>query len=131
MKFNRNLIALVAASFVATASMAMQPAEYSVAKDRISADYKVHKEKCDALSGNAKDICQEEAKGNEKVAKAELDAQYKPSKKADYKVRKERADATYEVAKEKCDDLSGDTKNSCEKDAKAAHTAALKTARAK
>ena len=101
MKFNRNLIALVAASFVATASMAMQPAEYSVAKDRISADYKVHKEKCDALSGNAKDICQEEAKGNEKVAKAELDAQYKPSKKADYKVRKERADATYEVAKEK------------------------------
>ena len=63
MTFNRNLIALVAASFVATASMAMQPAEYSASKDRISADYKMHKQKCDALSGNAKDVCEKEAKG--------------------------------------------------------------------
>ena len=129
MKFNRNLIALVAASFVATASMAMQPAEYSTGKDRISADYKMHKEKCDALSGNAKDVCEKEAKGAEKVSRAELDAQYKPSEKAAYKVRKERADAAYEVSKEKCDDLSGNTKDVCKKDAKAAHVHAVENAK--
>lgn len=129
MKFTRNLIALVAAGFVATASMAMQPAEYSAGKDRISADYKMHKQKCGAMSGNAKDICMKEAKGAENVAKAELDAQYKPGDKASYKVRKERADAAYEVSKEKCDDLSGNAKDVCVKDAKAAHVTAVENAK--
>ena len=31
-----------------------------------------------------------------------------------------KADATYEVAKERCDDLSGNAKDVCKKDAKAA-----------
>ncbi len=87
MKFTRTLIALSAATLMATSAMAMEPAEYKAAKDQISADYKANKQKCDALQGNAKDVCQKEAKGAEKVAKAELDARYKPSDKAAYKAR--------------------------------------------
>ncbi len=79
MKFTRTLIALSAATLMATSAMAMEPAEYKAAKDQISADYKANKQKCDALQGNAKDVCQKEAKGAEKVAKAELDAATSPA----------------------------------------------------
>ena len=40
-----------------------------------------------------------------------------------------RAEADYEVAKEKCDDLSGNTKDVCKKDAKAAHVHAVENAK--
>ena len=79
---------------------------------------------CDALSGNAKDVCVEEAKGKEKVAKAEAEAAYKNTPKAREKARVARADAAYEVAKEKCDDLAGNAKDVCVKEAKAAHVKA-------
>ena len=70
-----------------------------------------------------------EAKGKEDIAKAELDAQYKPSAKATHKVADTRADAAYEVAKEKCDDLKGNDKDVCVKDAKAAHVKAKEDAK--
>jgi hypothetical protein len=38
--------------------------------------YKADKDACKSLSGNAKDICMQEAKGKEKVAKADAKAQY-------------------------------------------------------
>ncbi|MGP1628941.1 MAG: hypothetical protein ACTS8S_13355 [Giesbergeria sp.] len=129
MNFTRNLIALALTGLVATTGMAMDKAEHSSAKDRITADYKVAKDHCDTLKDNAKDVCMKEAKGNEKIAKAELEAQYKPDAKSDYKVRQARADANYEVAKEKCDDASGNAKDVCKKDAKAAHVKATENAK--
>lgn len=57
MHFPRHLIALVATGLFATASMAMTSAEHSVAKERISAEYKASKAQCDALTENAKDVC--------------------------------------------------------------------------
>ena len=77
--------------------------------------------RCSSLSGNAKDVCQAEAKGKEKVAKAQLEADYKNTDKARNEARVARADADYDVAKEKCDDLSGNQKDVCVKQAKAAH----------
>ena len=122
-------LAHMAAGMVASVSMAMQPAEHTAAKERISADYKMHKDKCSAMQGNAKDICMQEAKGAEKVAKAELEAQYRPSDKTQYKARVAHADAAYDVAKEKCDDLTGNAKDVCRKDAKAAHVRAVENAK--
>ncbi len=87
--------------------------------DRISADFKVHKQACDSRSGNAKDICMAEAKGTEKVAKAEMDARDKGTAKARQEALIARADASYDVAKERCDDFAGNTKDVCLKDAKA------------
>jgi len=81
------------------------------------------------MSGNVKDICIEEAKGRESVAKAELKAKYEPSNEARYEVLAAKADAAYEVAKEKCDDLSGDAKRACNKEAKSTHEAALAEAK--
>ena len=129
MKFARTLIASVAAGLLATSAFAMTEPEHKAAKERISADYKADKQKCDALKANAKDICVKEAKGKEDVAKAELEAQYKPSPKATQKVAEARADAAYSVAKEKCDDLKGNEKDVCEKDAKAAQVKAKEDAK--
>ncbi|MES2511996.1 MAG: hypothetical protein V4625_18880 [Pseudomonadota bacterium] len=101
--------------------MALTKEEYKAGKDRISADYKVNKQKCDGLSGNAKDICVSEVKGVEKVAKADLEVQYKPTNKNMQKAGIAKADAAYDTAKEKCDDFAGNAKDVCVKDAKAVH----------
>jgi hypothetical protein len=129
MTFKRNLIALVVAGLAAGAALAMEHGEYLAGKDRIEATYKADREKCNVLGGNAKDICIKEAKGTDKIAKAELQAQYQPSDKAHYKARLAKADAEYDVAKEKCDDMAGNAKDVCKKDAKAAHVHAVENAK--
>jgi hypothetical protein len=90
-------------------------------EDRIEAEYKADKAKCDSMKGNAKDVCMKEAKGKEKVAKAELDARANPSERNQRKVEEAKAEAKYEVAKERCDDMKGKEKSACEKQAKADH----------
>jgi len=117
---------IVAALFTGSTVLAagMSHSEYSAKKDQISAEYKADKAACDKLEGNNKDVCVEKAKGKEKVAKAELEANYKNTTKARYDARVAQADADYDVAKEKCDDMSGNQKDVCVKQAKAAHTKA-------
>lgn len=124
------MVAVLASCAWATNAMAMTKEEFSAQKDRIEADYKAAKEKCDTLKANAKDICVSEAKGTEKVAKAELDAQYKPSPRAEARVIEAKADAAYDLAKEKCDDLAGNAKDTCVKDAKSTHASAKAQANA-
>jgi hypothetical protein len=93
----------------------------SAEKERIEADYKADKAKCDSMQGNAKDVCMKEAKGKENVAKAELNAKNNPSASNQRKVDQAKAKADYEVAKEKCDDQKGNEKSACQKEAKAAY----------
>ena len=99
---------------------ALSKEERKAEQDRISGTYKAAKATCDGMKGNAKDICMAEAKGAQKVAKAELEAQDKGTAKEQAKVRVARAEAEYGVAKEKCDELKGKDKDACQKDAKAA-----------
>ena len=105
------------------------PDTYKVEKERIAAQYKADADRCKALSGNAHDICVKQAKGKEKIARAELEASYKDTDKARYDARVTRADADYDVAKEKCDDLAGNPKDVCLKEAKAARTRAIADAK--
>jgi len=98
--------------------------------DRISAEFKSAKQACDSKAGNAKDICMAEAKGNEKVAKAELDARDKGTPKAQEEAKVAKAEANYGVAKQRCDDLGGNAKDVCLKDARAAMTHAKASAEA-
>ncbi len=128
----RTILALAAGLLLSGGAFGanMSKADYKAAKDKISADAKADKAACKSMSGNAKDVCMKEAKGKEKVAKAELEAQYKPSDKASYKARVAKADADYDVAKEKCDDMKGNEKDVCKKEAKAAHVAAKADAKA-
>ena len=83
------------------------------------AQYKADTDACASRSGNAKDICLADAKGREKMAKADAEAALVNTPKAREDARIARAEANYNVAKEKCDDLSGNAKDVCVKEASA------------
>lgn len=119
------LMCVASSSFAAT----MTKSDYSAGKDRITADYKVDKALCDKSTANAKDICMQQAKGKEKVARAELEFNYTGKAKDGAKVPVAMADSTYAVAKEMCDDKSGEPKKLCKTEAKATHTKALADAK--
>ena len=124
------LAALLAFVFAGTATAAMDRAAVKTEKDRIADQYKSAKAACKDMKANAKDICMAEAKGAEKIARADLEARDKGTPKAQYNLRVAKADADYKVSKEKCDDLKGNPKDVCVKDAKAAHTTAKANAKA-
>ena len=107
----------------------MAKADYSTSKSRISSDYKAAKAACQSRTANAKDICIEEAKAIEKVAKAELEFAYSGKAKDGTRVWVAKADGAFAIAKEKCDDQSGNAKDLCRQEAKAAHTKALADAK--
>ena len=97
----------------------MSKANYTQAVKDADAQYKIDKDACSSLSGNAKDICVAEAKGKDSVAKADAEAAYKHTPKARETARVAHAQATYDVAIEKCDELAGNRKDVCVKEAKA------------
>ena len=123
-------IALTLAFSAGAMAQGMSKADYQAGKDRISADYKSARGACTSFSGNAKDIWVADAEGKKNVAKADLEASYKPGVKTKYDARVARAEADYAVAKEKCDDLAGNPKDVCVKEAKAAQVAAKADAKA-
>lgn len=99
---------------------------YKAEQTRIEARAKVDKKACGARKANARDICAAEAKGREKVARAELEARYRPGLEADLDAKNAKADADYEVAKEKCDDARGNARDACLKRAKGDKEAAVR-----
>jgi len=106
-------------------------AEYKAEKDRIEADAKAAKKACDSMKDNAKDICQAEAKGKEKLAKKELDLKRNPNDKNAQDLAKIKAEGAYEVAKEKCEDQKGADMMACKKAAKAEKDSAMAAAKGK
>jgi hypothetical protein len=91
-----------------------------IAVKNAAMQYKSDKVTCSSMSGNAKDVCMEAAKGKEQVAKADAEAAYRNTPAARESARVARANANYGVAKEKCDDVAGNVKDVCVKEAKAA-----------
>ena len=129
--FSRKTLALAMGLALGSAAMAQTISndEYQTAQDRISIDYQSARQACTRLAGNANDICKAEAKGNEKVALANLEVAYKPSIATRYKARMAKAGADYAVANERCDDFAGNAKDLCVKEARAAQVAASADAR--
>lgn len=78
-------------------------------KKRIDELYKVDDEKCDAYKGNAKDVCEAQAKAVKKRREGNLTA------------LEERLEGQYKVAMEKCEGFSGDRKSACKDEAKRAY----------
>lgn len=120
--------ALCLLPFVAGAET-MNKADYDAAKSRLEADYSRDKTACDSHSGNAKDICVEQAKGKEKVARAELEYRHTDKAEDRNKVLVARAEANYAVARERCDDKAGNVKDVCVAEAKSVETKALADAK--
>lgn len=108
----------------------MSKADFKAGKHQITAQYKADKAACSSLSANAKDICVEESKAKEKVARAELTFAYTAKPSDQNKILVVKAESSYAVAKEKCGDLaSGNPKDVCVEQAKAVQTKALADAK--
>lgn len=110
-------------------SATMTKDAYKSGKESISSQFKAGKAACDAMTANAKDICVEEAKAKEKVARAELEYGYTGKARDGTKVMEVKAKTAYAVAKEKCDDQAGNAKDVCRKEAKAVEVKALADAK--
>ena len=100
-------------------------ATYRTMTQKADADYKAAAAQCKDMSGNARNLCMEEAKVTR--ARADLAAltDYNNTLKGRTKARTELANADYSLAKVKCADMSGAEKDSCMSNARAVHTAAL------
>ena len=128
-RFQSTLLVAAILALSAGQAMAMTKADYKAGKTSISATYKADKAACASMTANARDVCIEEAKAKEKVAKAEHEYAY-TNKPADMtKVATAKAQSTYAVAKEKCDDQAGNAKDVCVKEAKAIEVKALADAK--
>jgi len=93
-------------------------------------EYQAERQKCGPLHGNALDLCIARVHGARDVAKAELEAAYKPSPRTDYDSAIARSKAAYAVDKEKCDEQRGAVRKACIDEAKAASERAKAAAKA-
>jgi hypothetical protein len=120
---SRLMIALMVAAglgIAASASAQTTNDTYTMTKKHAESQFKVDKGACASLSGNTRDICLAEARGNERMARADADAVHLNTPKARENARVVHAQAAYDVSVEKCDDLAGNVKDVCVKEAKAA-----------
>lgn len=126
------LLTAASASYAAapTASLNHDPATYRNVTQKVAADYKAATAQCASLTGNAKDVCTEEAKAARAHAEADAVAQYNNTAQGQLKARTSVANADYALAKAKCGELTGAEKDNCLNTAQAARTAALADAKA-
>jgi len=116
--------------FTAGAQAAGDRTAYNQTKASAKAAYDGDKKMCDAMAGNAKDICVAEAKAKRTRANENAEAEWKNTPKARQRALHEIAEADYKVAKERCDDKRGNEKDVCVKEAKAAMTKVMADAKA-
>jgi hyperosmotically inducible periplasmic protein len=127
------LLATVAgASFAAapTAALNHDPATYRNLTQKAESEYRAATAKCDAQSGNDKDICMAEARLARTRTEADVLSKYNNTAAGRARTRTNVADAEYALAKARCDAKSGADKDNCMDNAKSVHTAALADARA-
>ena len=123
-------LAMLAGGAAGAAPTPEAKAAYNQSKDRAEADFKAAKARCDAITGNPKDVCVAEAKAARVRTEQEAEALYKNTLKAYTDSRMKIADANYDLDKAKCAALTGNDKDVCVKQAKATLIAAQADAKA-
>ena len=120
------------ASFAAapTAALNHDPVTYRNLTQKAETEYRAATAKCDAKSGNDKDVCMAEARLARTRTEADALSKYNNTAAGRARAHTNVADAEYDLAKAKCDAKSGADKDSCMDNAKSVHTAALADAKA-
>ena len=107
------VIAGLALACGAATAAQMTRAEYKAAKKDIEAAYEAERQKCAVRYGTGAKICIAHAHGDRDVAKAELEAKYKPSPRTDYDAAIARAKANYANAKAECGERQPVARKAC------------------
>lgn len=103
---------------------------YQQARDTAETNFKAARARCDSLAGNPHDVCVAEAKAVRVQAEEQANAAYENTLAAYTRARLRIADANYERDKTKCDARTGNAKDVCVAQAKAALVAAQADAKA-
>jgi hypothetical protein len=99
---------------------------YQAALARIDQQRRKDDAGCTRLKDNALEVCKLQAEGREKVARAQLQAQRKPSPDAEKAVKRAKAEADYRVARQRC--AASANKDACIEQAKDTRAAAIRLA---
>lgn len=102
---------------------------FKAEEQKIEATARSERKACEARKGRVAELCSKEAKAREKIALAELEADYRPTPDSVQEARNVKAEAEYDVAREKCDDLKGSARDRCINAAKATREAAIRLAK--
>jgi len=126
------LLATAAGTTFAAPTFALNhdPATYRNATQKAAADYRDAIAKCDAMSGNGKDVCVAEARLARTETEAKAMSKYSNSPASREKARTNLAEAEFTLAKARCDGKNGADKDECMNNAKSVRTAALADAKA-
>jgi len=87
-------------------------------KVRIEEQYDQAQSRCRRVQGHARELCNEQARGERDVQQAELQFQAEPTGDNDQKLRVARAEAAYSLALVRCKDMDGQARDVCRKDAR-------------
>jgi len=112
-----------------TSRSLMDKNEYAAGRRAIEADARLNISKCRDVDGAARDLCRAEARADERIRKADLEATYRGTVAAAADARLERAKAQYEIARAKCSDRHGSDRLECMKAARADKARALAEAK--
>lgn len=85
---------------------------------RIEEQYDHAQARCKRVEGRARELCNEQARGDRDIQAAELDLRMQPSADNDEKLRLARAQAAHSLALVKCKSLDGPARGVCRADAK-------------
>jgi hypothetical protein len=107
----------------------MTRAAYQAEQQKIAAAFRTDQKTCDAVQGNAHDVCEAQAEGKQESALADLEARYRPSAERELKAKTVIAEANYDVAKARCSVLQGKARDRCGQQAKLAREAAIRQAK--
>src|SRR5258705_4252985 len=91
LKISAGFTAVFALACAGATAAAMTKDEYKAKQKAIAAEYQAERQKCGARYGNSLDLCVARTHGMRDVAKAELEAAYKPSPANNYKAAVARA----------------------------------------
>lgn len=91
----------------------MAPSDYNAAKSAIESDARAAIARCSDGDNQARDVCKAEARADERIRKADLEARYRGTVGAQAEAKIARVKARYDVAKAKCSGEHGEGKLAC------------------
>ena len=107
----------------------MARSDYDASKATIESESRQALDHCRDLDGQAKDVCRAEARADERVRKADLDARYRGTTAAAAEARVARAKAQFDVARARCGSEHGSDRLSCMRAAREEKAKALSEAK--
>lgn len=124
-----SLAALGIGAAVDTPRTLMSPSDFALGKRAIEAETRLAMARCREVPGALRDVCKAEARGEERIRKAELNARYHGTVSAHDEVRLARAKALYDVAKARCGSRLGEERVDCLRAAREDRSKSLAVAR--